>query len=71
MDDGPGRYAIRVQGHLGSRWEAWFDDFALTNQSDGTALLEGEVIDQSALHGLLQKLRDAGLHLVSVTQVDG
>ncbi|MCW2783282.1 MAG: hypothetical protein JWR35_3731 [Marmoricola sp.] len=70
MSDVPGRYAIRLQGHLGARWEAWFDGLTLTNEADGTTLLEGEVVDQSALHGLLQKLRDTGLHLISVTQVD-
>jgi hypothetical protein len=62
------RYEIRVQGHLPQRWTAWFDGLDLTRQPDGTTLIQGEVVDQAALHGLLQKLRDAGLHLVSVTQ---
>ena len=66
----PGRYEIRVQGHLDSRWTAWFDGLQLTAEPGGTTLIEGKVVDQSALHGVLQRLRDAGLPLISVTQVD-
>jgi hypothetical protein len=65
----PGRYEIRLKGHLDSRWAAWFDGLSLTNQSDGTTIIRGPVADQAALHGLLQKVRDIGLPLVSVTQV--
>ena len=65
----PGRYEIRLKGHLDSRWAAWFDGLSLTNEGDGTTLLCGPVADQAALHGLLQKVRDIGLPLVSVTQV--
>ena len=65
-----GRYEIRLKGHLASRWAAWFDGLSLTNESDGTTLIHGLVVDQAALHGLLQKVRDVGLPLVSVTQVD-
>jgi hypothetical protein len=65
----PGRYEIRVKGHLGSRWAAWFDGLSLTNESDGITNIHGPVADQAALHGLLQKLRDVGLPLVSVTPV--
>lgn len=68
--DTPGRYEIRLKGHLGSRWAAWFDGMTLTTNSDGTTVLEGPVVDQAALHGLLTKLRDLGLPLVSVTQVE-
>jgi len=64
-----GRYEIRLKGHLDSRWAAWFDGLSLTNSSDGTTLIQGPVSDQAALHGLLQKVRDIGLPLVSVTQV--
>ena len=65
-----GRYEIRIQGHLHSRWAAWFDGLSLTNNSDGTTIITGLVLDQAALHGLLQKVRDVGLPLVSVAQVD-
>lgn len=65
-----GRYEIRIKGHLGSRWATWFDGMTLTAESDGTTVLEGLVMDQAALHGLLRKLRDTGLALLSVTQVD-
>jgi hypothetical protein len=64
-----GRYEIRLHGHLATRWSAWFDGLALTRESDGTTLIEGPVVDQAALHGLLQKVRDTGLPLVSVTRV--
>ncbi|MGH3458767.1 hypothetical protein [Aeromicrobium sp.] len=65
-----GRYEIRLQGHLDTRWTAWFDGLTLTHESDGTTLIHGSVIDQAALHGLLQKIRDVGLPLVSVTRVE-
>jgi hypothetical protein len=64
-----GRYEIRLKGHLESRWAAWFDGLGLTNESDGTTIIHGPVADQAALHGLLQKVRDLGLPLVSVTQL--
>jgi hypothetical protein len=64
-----GHYEIRVQGRLGSRWAAWFDGMTLTASSDGTTVLEGPVVDQAALHGLLGKVNDLGLPLLSVTQV--
>ena len=65
----PDRYEIRFKGHLASRWAAWFDGMSLTTTSDGITVLEGPVVDQAALHGLLSRLRDIGLPLVSVTQV--
>jgi hypothetical protein len=64
-----GRYEIRLEGHLEPRWAAWFDGLTLTQESDGTTVVHGRVVDQAALHGLLQKVRDVGLPLVSVTRV--
>ena len=61
-------YSIRVKGHLEPRWAAWFDGLSLMNEPDGTTTIQGPVADQAALHGLLQRLRDTGLPLVSVTQ---
>ena len=62
-------YAIRVKGHLDPRWSAWFDGLSLAAEDDGTTTLQGPIADQAALHGVLQRLRDVGLALVSVTQV--
>ena len=65
----PGRYEIRLGGgHLESRWAAWFDGMTLTHESDGTTSIHGPVVDQAALHGVLRKVRDLGLPLISVTQ---
>ncbi len=65
-----GWYEIHLQGRLDPRWEAWFDGMALTSGADGTTVLRGEVVDQAALHGLLTRLRDLGLPLLSVVQVE-
>jgi hypothetical protein len=62
-------YEIRVKGRLGSRWTAWFDGLSVTNEDDGTTVIRGPVVDQASLHGLLQKLRDLGIPLVSLTQL--
>jgi hypothetical protein len=62
-------YEIRVAGRLAPRWSAWFDGLAVTTEADGTTAIRGPVVDQAALHGLLQKLRDVGIPLVSLTQV--
>ena len=64
------RYEIRLRGRLDPRWAARFDGMTLTTTGDGTTVIEGPVVDQAALHGLLQKLRDTGLPLISVAQVD-
>ena len=61
-----GRYEIRLKGRLDARWAARFDGLTLTQQTDSTTVIEGAVADQAALHGLLQKVRDTGLELVSV-----
>ncbi len=63
------RYEIRVKGHLDARWSTWFDGLTLARQSDGTTNIQGPVVDQAALHGLLRKVRDLGLPLVSVIRV--
>jgi len=68
--DEAGRYEIRLKGHLDSRWAEWFDGLGLTNDKDGTTVIHGFVLDQAALHGLLRKVRDVGLPLVSVTRVE-
>jgi hypothetical protein len=65
-----GRYEIRIEGHLDSRWAAWFEGLSLSLESDGTTILRGPVADQSALHGLLQRVRDIGLPLLSVIHVE-
>ena len=65
-----GVYQIRVEGHLDGRWSDWFDDLRLTHHSDGTTTLSGLVVDQAALHGLLAKVRDLNLTLISVIRVD-
>jgi hypothetical protein len=64
------QYEIRVKGHLAARWADWFDGLSLTQESDGTTVIRGAVIDQAALHGLLSKVRDLGLPLIAVTQID-
>ena len=66
----PGQYEIRLKGHLEARWTTWFDGLSLTQESDGTTVIRGSVIDQAALHGLLSKVRDLGLPLIAVTQLD-
>jgi hypothetical protein len=67
---GPGQYEIRLKGRLGSRWAAWFDGLSIAPGSDGTTIIQGQVADQAALYGLLQKARDLGLPLISVTPVE-
>lgn len=62
-------YEIRIVGHLDERWQDWFDGMSVTLQADGTTLLSGPVPDQPALHGILRRVRDLGLPLVSVTQL--
>jgi hypothetical protein len=59
-------YEIRVKGHLDGRWSEWFDGLTITNLKNGEAMLSGEIVDQSALHGVLNKVRDLGLPLVAV-----
>jgi hypothetical protein len=63
-------YEIRIQGRLDDRWSAWFDGLDLCRTEDGATVLRGPVTDQAALHGLLHKLRDIGLPLLSLTRTD-
>ncbi len=60
-------YRIHVRGHLHEGWSAWFDGLAIEQEPDGSTVLVGPVPDQAALHGLLAKVRDLGLTLLSVT----
>jgi len=66
----PGLYEIRLKGHLDDRWADWFEGLTITLEEDGDTLLTGPVIDQAALHGLLKKVRDLGMPLVSVSPVE-
>ena len=63
-------YKIRLKGHLDSQWTDWFEGLTITLEEDGDTLLTGPVIDQAALHGLLKKVRDLGLPLISVSPVE-
>ena len=66
----PRRYEIRLKGHLDARWASRFEGLSLSHGSDGTTILSGAVIDQAALHGVLRKVRDLGLPLLSVMEVE-
>jgi hypothetical protein len=63
-------YALRLKGHLEDRWAAWFGDLTITREDNGDTLLIGPVVDQAALHGLLAKVRDLGLPLLSVIRLE-
>ena len=67
--DEPWLYEIRLKGHLDHRWATWFEGLTLTREDNGETLLTGPVVDQAALHGLLRKVRDLGVPLLSVTRV--
>jgi hypothetical protein len=63
-------YEIRLQGRLDSRWSAWLDGMDVVERDDGTTVVRGPVVDQTALHGLLARLRDIGLPLLAIAQID-
>lgn len=63
-------YQIRLKGHLGHQWTDWFGGLIITLEDDGDTLLTGPVVDQAALHGLLKKVRDLGMPLVSVNPIE-
>ena len=65
-----GRYEIRLTGRLDAHWAAWFDGLTVIDETDGTTVIRGQIADQAALHGVLQRVRDLGLPLVSVTRVE-
>lgn len=67
--DQPSVYQIRIEGHLGRQWADWFGDLTVTLEDNGDTLLTGPLVDQAALHGLLRKVRDLGIPLLSVACV--
>lgn len=67
--DHPTIYHIRIKGHLGPHWSDWFEGLTISLEDNGETLLSGPVTDQAALHGLLRKVRDVGLPLLSVNRV--
>ncbi len=69
IPDSPMIYQIRIEGHLGARWVDWFEGLTITLEEDGKTLLSGPVLDQSALYGLLKKVRDLGMPLVSLIRI--
>jgi hypothetical protein len=66
----PTIYQIRIEGHLGRAWAGWFAGLSIALEDNGDTLLTGAVVDQAALHGLLKKVRDLGVPLVSVNRLD-
>ena len=66
----PGLYEIRIKGHLDDRWADWFEGLTITLEDNGDTLLTGPVVDQAALHGLLRKVRDLSIPLLSVNRVE-
>ncbi|MDH4135993.1 MAG: hypothetical protein OEW09_04645 [Anaerolineae bacterium] len=63
-------YQIRIKGHLGHQWTDWFEGLTITLEDNGDTLLTGPVVDDAALHGLLKKVRDLGMPLLSVNRVE-
>jgi len=67
--DQPNIFQIRIQGHLSQQWQDWFEGLRITLEEDGNTLLSGPVVDQSALHGILKKIRDLGIPLLSINSI--
>ena len=73
MNDSTGKhsqYEFEIEGHLDNRWQEWFEEFTLTRTADGRTLLTGPIRDQAALHGILKKINNLGLTLISVNPVN-
>ena len=73
MNDSTGKhsqYEFEIEGHLDDRWQEWFEEFTLTHTADGRTLLPGPIRDQAALHGILKKINNLGLTLISVNPVN-
>jgi hypothetical protein len=68
--DEPKLYEIRIEGHLDGRWADWFGSMTITLEDNGDTLLTGPVVDQAALHGLLKKVRDLGMTLISIQTIN-
>jgi len=68
--DVPKIFQIKIKGHLGQQWAGRFDGLTITLEEDGNTLLSGPIVDQSALHGILKKIRDLGIPLISVNTID-
>jgi hypothetical protein len=66
----PTAYQIRIKGHLGAQWSDWFEGLTITLEEHGDTLLSGPVADQAALHGLIKKVRDLGMPLISIMGVE-
>src|SRR3954447_11149812 len=66
----PMAYEIRVKGHLDTQWTDWFEGMSIASQANGDTLLTGQLVDQAALHGLLKKVRDVGLPLLSIIRIE-
>ena len=70
MPPNPHIYQIRLTGHLGDHWSTWFEGMAIQRRANGETILTGELRDQTALHGVLMKVRDLGLPLVEVKRLE-
>ena len=66
---GPGHYVIRVKGHLAPRWAEWFEGLTMTHTDSGETILSGPIPDQAALHGVLDRMRDLNVELISVNRI--
>jgi hypothetical protein len=68
--DEPWQCELRIKGHLDDRWSVWFEDMTITRDDNGDTRLTGRVVDQAALHGLIRKVRDLGMPLISINRIE-